>query len=194
MAKRPKWFFILKNKLIFTFNDTVYFKFTQAPCIIYLISRFLWIYKWWSNLWMGFETCNHRRSRLSSVSHDRMDLWSTDLSNQKVFWLFVFLNIFLYCLVFRKISSGFRNDSVAFLRFDFQRQSGFFLLGIYFPLTLIVMCSWVSFWIVKTDVPSRVALGRQRRNKGREVEHRDIWEGVENRKIWKGRKEGAIQN
>ncbi|XP_023321281.1 gamma-aminobutyric acid receptor subunit alpha-6 isoform X3 [Eurytemora carolleeae] len=59
----------------------------------------------------------------------------------------------------RKISSGFRTDSVAFLRFDFQRQSGFFLLGIYFPLTLIVMCSWVSFWIVKTDVPSRVSLG-----------------------------------
>ena len=73
---------------------------------------------------------------------------------------------FLFCssffqgfLIFRKISSGFRTDSVAFLRFDFQRQSGFFLLGIYFPLTLIVMCSWVSFWIVKTDVPSRVSLG-----------------------------------
>jgi len=59
----------------------------------------------------------------------------------------------------RKISSGFRNDSVAFLKFDFERQSGFFMLGIYFPLTLIVMCSWVSFWIVKTDVPSRVSLG-----------------------------------
>ena len=36
---------------------------------------------------------------------------------------------------------------------------GFFILGIYFPLTLVVVCSWVAFWIVKTDTPSRTALG-----------------------------------
>ena len=36
---------------------------------------------------------------------------------------------------------------------------GFFILGIYFPLTLVVMCSWVAFWIVKTDVPARISLG-----------------------------------
>jgi hypothetical protein len=59
----------------------------------------------------------------------------------------------------RKIASGLRTDSVAFLRFDFERQSGFWLLGIYFPLTLVVMCSWVAFWIVKTDVPARISLG-----------------------------------
>jgi len=59
----------------------------------------------------------------------------------------------------RKIASGLRTDSVAFLLFNFERQSGFWLLGIYFPLTLIVMCSWVAFWIVKTDVPARIALG-----------------------------------
>jgi hypothetical protein len=29
--------------------------------------------------------------------------------------------------------------------------AGFFLLQIYTPLTLIVFCSWVSFWLVKTD-------------------------------------------
>ena len=33
----------------------------------------------------------------------------------------------------------------------------------YFPLTLIVMSSWVSFWLVKTDkgqeIPARTALG-----------------------------------
>ena len=29
--------------------------------------------------------------------------------------------------------------------------SGFFLLQIYTPLTLIVFCSWVSFWLVKTE-------------------------------------------
>jgi len=59
----------------------------------------------------------------------------------------------------RKLASGFRNDSIAFLTLDFERESGFFLLGIYFPLTLVVVCSWVAFWIVKTDTPSRTSLG-----------------------------------
>ena len=59
----------------------------------------------------------------------------------------------------RKIASGMRRDSVAFLTFDFEREMGFFILGIYFPLNLVVCCSWVAFWIVKTDVPARVALG-----------------------------------
>ena len=44
----------------------------------------------------------------------------------------------------RKLASGFRNDSIAFLTLDFERESGFFLLGIYFPLTLVVVCSWVG--------------------------------------------------
>ena len=52
-----------------------------------------------------------------------------------------------------------RRDSVAFLRFDLEREIGYFILYIYFPLNLVVGCSWVAFWIVKTDVPARVALG-----------------------------------
>ena len=52
-----------------------------------------------------------------------------------------------------------RQDSVAFLIFDFEREIGYFILYIYFPLNLVVGCSWVAFWIVKTDVPARVALG-----------------------------------
>ncbi len=32
-------------------------------------------------------------------------------------------------------------------------------MQIYFPLLLMVFCSWVSFWIVKTDAPGRAALG-----------------------------------
>merc|ERR1712106_27134 len=63
----------------------------------------------------------------------------------------------------RRDRNGFRNDSSVFLNFVFERQTGFFLLQIYTPLTLIVFCSWVSFWLVKTDkggeVPARTALG-----------------------------------
>ena len=51
----------------------------------------------------------------------------------------------------RRNNEGYRNDSTVFLDFFFERQTGFFLLQIYTPLTLIVFCSWVSFWLVKTE-------------------------------------------
>ena len=63
----------------------------------------------------------------------------------------------------RQTRVGYRNDSVASLEFNFERQTGFFLLQIYTPLTLIVFCSWVTFWLIKTEtggeVPARTALG-----------------------------------
>lgn len=54
----------------------------------------------------------------------------------------------------RRDRSGYRNDSIVFLEFFFERQTGFFLLQIYTPLTLIVFCSWVSFFLVKSDAVS----------------------------------------
>ena len=63
----------------------------------------------------------------------------------------------------RRTKYAFRNDSMLTLEFLFERQTGFFLLQIYTPLTLIVFCSWVAFWLIKTDkggeVPARTALG-----------------------------------
>lgn len=56
-----------------------------------------------------------------------------------------------------------RNVSKVFLNFQFQRQQGFYLLQIYIPLTLIVCCSWVTFWLRKTEkgseIPARTSLG-----------------------------------
>ena len=43
----------------------------------------------------------------------------------------------------RKIESGFRKDSIAYLHFFLERQTGYFLLQYYTPLVVIVMCSWV---------------------------------------------------
>ncbi|XP_040583595.1 gamma-aminobutyric acid receptor subunit alpha-6 [Lepeophtheirus salmonis] len=58
---------------------------------------------------------------------------------------------------------NYRNDSSSVMEFVFERQSGYFLLQIYTPLTLIVFCSWVAFWLVKTEkggeVPARTVLG-----------------------------------
>ncbi|VDK59319.1 unnamed protein product [Gongylonema pulchrum] len=49
--------------------------------------------------------------------------------------------------------------SVLKVYFTLQRQQGFYILQIYTPCTLIVVMSWVSFWINKESSPARVALG-----------------------------------
>ena len=63
----------------------------------------------------------------------------------------------------RRTRNTFRNDSTLTLEVLFERQTGFYLLQIYTPLTLIVFCSWVAFWLIKTEkggeVPARTALG-----------------------------------
>ncbi|KAK2159282.1 hypothetical protein LSH36_155g04086 [Paralvinella palmiformis] len=43
--------------------------------------------------------------------------------------------------------------------FTLHRHFGFFLLQTYIPSTLIIILSWVSFWINIDAVPARIALG-----------------------------------
>lgn len=52
-----------------------------------------------------------------------------------------------------------RNISVLKVYFKLQRQQGYFVLQFYTPCTLLVVMSWVSFWINKEASPARVALG-----------------------------------
>uniref|UniRef100_A0A8P4KLA7 Gamma-aminobutyric acid receptor subunit gamma-3 n=1 Tax=Dicentrarchus labrax TaxID=13489 RepID=A0A8P4KLA7_DICLA len=43
--------------------------------------------------------------------------------------------------------------------FDLSRRMGYFTIQTYIPCTLIVVLSWVSFWINKDAVPARTSLG-----------------------------------
>ncbi|CAB3401514.1 unnamed protein product [Caenorhabditis bovis] len=52
-----------------------------------------------------------------------------------------------------------RNISVLNVYFKLQRQQGYYILQIYTPCTLVVVMSWVSFWINKEASPARVSLG-----------------------------------
>ncbi|XP_039199044.1 gamma-aminobutyric acid receptor subunit rho-1-like isoform X4 [Crotalus tigris] len=54
-------------------------------------------------------------------------------------------------------STGWYNR--LFINFTLRRHIFFFLLQTYFPATLMVMLSWVSFWIDRRAVPARVPLG-----------------------------------
>lgn len=47
-----------------------------------------------------------------------------------------------------------------YINFTLRRHIFFFLLQTYFPATLMVMLSWVSFWIDHRAVPARVSLGK----------------------------------
>ena len=56
-----------------------------------------------------------------------------------------------HSMVYRHSAKLRANVSVISLHFAFHRETGFYLLQIYVPLTLIVMCSWVTFWLRKTE-------------------------------------------
>lgn len=43
--------------------------------------------------------------------------------------------------------------------FLFVRRLGYYIIQIYIPSSLIVVLSWVSFWLDRNAVPARVALG-----------------------------------
>ncbi|KAJ1117222.1 hypothetical protein NDU88_005422, partial [Pleurodeles waltl] len=53
-------------------------------------------------------------------------------------------------------STGWYNR--LFINFILRRHVFFFVLQSYFPAILMVMLSWVSFWIDRRAVPARVSL------------------------------------
>uniref|UniRef100_A0A914UW18 Gamma-aminobutyric acid receptor subunit beta n=1 Tax=Plectus sambesii TaxID=2011161 RepID=A0A914UW18_9BILA len=56
-----------------------------------------------------------------------------------------------------KLSSGVYSRLIC--RFLFTRSIGFYIIQIYLPSMLIVIISWVSFWLSRDATPARVALG-----------------------------------
>lgn len=49
--------------------------------------------------------------------------------------------------------------SVLQVSFNLQRHTGYFLIQVYVPCILIVVLSWVSFWIHREATSDRVGLG-----------------------------------
>ena len=101
------------------------------------------------------EDMIYRWSQPKAVSLDDIDMAQMKIVKQELFEE--------EAVGLRRTRNAFRNDSTLTLEFYFDRQTGFFLLQIYTPLTLIVFCSWVAFWLIKTEkggeVPARTALG-----------------------------------
>ncbi len=51
------------------------------------------------------------------------------------------------------------NYSVLVAEFTLQRQLAHYLLDYYIPSVLLVVMSWVSFWLHPSAIPGRVTLG-----------------------------------
>ena len=62
--------------------------------------------------------------------------------------------IFSFCFVF--FLGVFSEPDATFI---FKRRLMFYVYGFYLPVTLVVLLSWVSFWIDPESTPARVSLG-----------------------------------
>ena len=52
--------------------------------------------------------------------------------------------------------------SVLQVSFNLRRKQGYFLIQVYVPCILIVVLSWVSFWLNREATSDRVSLGKYR--------------------------------
>uniref|UniRef100_A0A8B9SQ74 Glycine receptor alpha 1 n=1 Tax=Anas platyrhynchos TaxID=8839 RepID=A0A8B9SQ74_ANAPL len=57
-------------------------------------------------------------------------------------------------------------------RFHLERQMGYYLIQMYIPSLLIVILSWISFWINMDAAPARVGLGI---TTGAHYDHSELW-------------------
>jgi hypothetical protein len=78
------------------------------------------------------------------------------------------VTIALFCDMKPRIHYRLRNEmsrvcagefSVLQVNFNLQRHTGYFLIQVYVPCILIVVLSWVSFWIHREATSDRVGLG-----------------------------------
>ncbi len=60
---------------------------------------------------------------------------------------------------YRLFSHFTGSHSQLILEFKLKRSVLFFMMQTYIPSTLLVILSWISFWINMESVPARVGLG-----------------------------------
>ena len=51
------------------------------------------------------------------------------------------------------------NYSVLIISFNFKRRLGYYIIQVFFPTTLVVVMSWIVFWMDPRDTGDRVGLG-----------------------------------
>ncbi|CAG5131886.1 unnamed protein product, partial [Candidula unifasciata] len=87
----------------------------------------------------------HYGNNLAAVTANDMRLSQFDLQGMPA------------CNITRAFKGG--EHSVLTIFFDFRRHTGYFLIQVYLPCCLLVVLSWVSFWINREATADRISLG-----------------------------------
>ncbi|VDN92500.1 unnamed protein product [Brugia pahangi] len=105
---------------------------------------------------MDYQACPIEIGSLGYFSKDIIYVWKNvelDIAMGDMLQI-------IYLLKKKKINFFFPfYISVLKVYFKLKRQQSFYILQIYTPCTLIVIVSWISFWINKESSPARVSLG-----------------------------------
>lgn len=83
--------------------------------------------------------------------HGKMTLTTCVDKERKTF--FIFISLFILILCFSGEYSCLKVDLL------FKREFSYYLIQIYTPCCMLVIVSWVSFWLDQGAVPARVSLG-----------------------------------
>ena len=102
------------------------------------------------------ELINNRTGDCTSVYSTGICLISCFLVSLLIIDVYILsANIFLSLIIIQFIG----NFTCLEVIFKFRRRLGYYLFHTYIPTCLIVMMSWISFWIKPEAVPARVTLG-----------------------------------
>ena len=61
--------------------------------------------------------------------------------------------------LFAILHSFFRAFSTIAVTFSFKRRIGYFLIQAFYPNIIVVLISWIVFWMEKEDIGNRMVLG-----------------------------------
>lgn len=75
------------------------------------------------------------------------------------FWTVLHLDLLLFYMWIYLIIKLSGEYVIMTIFFDLSRRMGYFTIQTYIPCSMIVVLSWVSFWINKDAVPARTSLG-----------------------------------
>lgn len=96
--------------------------------------------------------CVHIHIHIHMCACVRDQKWTNAISNpSRTFW--VWHSFILPCILIGEYSC---------LKVDllFKREFSYYLIQIYIPCCMLVIVSWVSFWLDQGAVPARVSLGK----------------------------------
>ncbi len=117
------------------------------------ITIILWIKKnIWNYLSLTYQNCTITIPRstineVQSIEHNEVDCELCEITELRV-W---------ECETECAVSAG--AFSVLRVNFMFIRHTGYFLLQVYVPCMLLVVLSWVSFWLNREATADRISLG-----------------------------------